>query len=54
MGRYIILYIYNIEGYIWGVTSIGVGTLHTKRFNQKLNAKISTESELIGVSNCIA
>ena len=39
----------NIEGYIWGVTSIGVGALHTKRSNQKLNAKSLRNPNLLGL-----
>ena len=35
-----------------GAMSLGVGVLHAKRNEQKLNVKISTEAELVGASEC--
>ena len=43
----------NMRGHTGGCMSMGTGTLHCKASKQKLNAKSSTETEIIGVSEYI-
>ena len=40
----------NMRGNTGGTMSMGLGTLHNKSSKQKLNTKITTESEVVGVS----
>ena len=40
----------DIKGYTCESMSLGYGVMHTKSWKQNINAKSSTEAELVGVS----
>ena len=44
---------HDIRGHTGGLITMGIGTIHTKSFKQKLNTKSSTEAELVGASDYI-
>ena len=44
----------DIKHHTGGVTSFGHGVIHTKYSKQKINTKISTESEIVAASNYLA
>ena len=44
----------DLKSHIGGGMSFGYGLVHRKSRKQKLNAKISTKAEVVGVSNCLS
>ena len=44
----------NMRGHTGGAISIGYGIMHGKASKQKINVKISTESELVGMGEYVS
>ena len=42
----------DMRGHTGGAMSMGTGVLHHKSSKQRLNAKSSTETEVVGASDC--
>ena len=43
----------NMRGQMGGISSLGLGAVQTRSLKQKINAKSSTETELVGVSEML-